>query len=368
MNLISLGWKPFFEHQFVPYKNKGFLPARVVLQHRDRCIVCCECGELTTEISGKMRHETHSRAEFPTVGDWVAINARPEEGTGIIHALLPRKSSFSRKAVLAGGPKYGEGKIEEQVLATNVDTFFLVTGLDANFNVRRIERYVSTAWDSGASPVVVLNKSDICKDVEGAVRDAEAVAFGVPIYAVSAATGEGMEALTEHLIEGNTIALLGSSGVGKSTLINRIIGEDRLDTGGVRLADSRGRHTTTHRELIQLPTGGILIDTPGLREIQMWNDDGALARTFTDIEELMTQCRFNNCQHVTEPGCAILTALENGDLDPKRYESYLKLRKEQDRLAIRKNQKERRRVEREWVKRIRQHQKIVEELRNKGLT
>lgn len=367
MNLQKMGWTPFFEEDFEKKKRPDLIPARVAREHKELYVVFSEAGEFTAEISGKFRHDAQSRADYPSVGDWVGITARPQEGRATIHVLLTRKSSFSRKAVMAGGPKYGPGKVDEQVLAANINTVFLVSGLDGDYNLRRIERYVAVAWDSGANPVVILNKADLCEDVERLLEEVETVALGIPIHPVSAIGNEGLEVFREYLSEGKTSAFLGSSGVGKSTIINGLLGEERLRTNAVREADNRGRHTTTHRELIVLPTGGIVIDTPGMREIQMWDDDDALSRTFGDIEEIAAHCRFGDCRHSGEPGCAIEQALEDETLDPGRYQSYLKMLKEMKHLSLRKDVVARRQEHRSWDKKVRQHFKQVEDLKRKGL-
>jgi len=367
MNLENLGWDENFTRKFEEYKNSGYIPARVILEHKQIYRVSSVQGELMAEVSGKFYHQAASRADFPTVGDWVAVSIPPGEDKAIIHALVPRRSSFSRKAVLAGGPKYGPGKTEQQVLAANIDNAFLVSGLDGNFNLRRLERYLTVAWDSGANPVVILNKADLCENVEASVEVAESVAFGVPILAISASTKEGIDQLYEYIEGGKTIVFLGSSGVGKSTIINSLIGQNILKTGEVREDDRRGRHTTTHRELIVLPKGGIVIDTPGLRELALWGDEDSLRRTFDDIEELASQCRFNDCRHDNEPGCAVREAIENGSLDADRFANYLKMQKELKHLAIRQNQKEKRKVERAFDKKIRQYFKDRKKLEDKGL-
>jgi ribosome biogenesis GTPase len=240
----------------------------------------------------------------------------------------------------------------EQVLAANVDKAFLVMGLDGNFNIRRIERFLTTAWDSGAAPVVILNKADLQEDPDSFVSEVEAVAMGVPVLLVSALEGRGMETIREHARRGETIALFGSSGVGKSTIINRLLGEERLATREVSEMGARGRHTTTHRELIPLPDGGVLIDTPGLREVQLWADSDSLDRSFEDIAALAPNCRFRDCSHVNEPGCAVLAAVADGQLDEARYKSFLKQRRELAFLEIRQDQRARRRAEKEWGKKI----------------
>jgi ribosome biogenesis GTPase len=339
VDLADLGWNGYFSQHFERFRNDDFAPGRIVCEHRRIHTVYTEHGELAAKVSGRFRHSAESRSDFPTVGDWVAIKARPGEGTATIHALLPRKSSFSRKAVPAGGPAYGPGKTEEQILAANVDTAFLVSGLDGDFSLRRIERYLTLVWDSGATPVIVLNKADVCTDIEAHIAAAQSVALGVPIHPVSALENQGLDVLLEYLGSGKTGALLGSSGVGKSTLINGLLGEERQQVGAVRESDSRGRHITSHRELILLPGGGAIIDNPGLRELQVWGDQEGLKGTFSDIEELAGLCRFRDCGHQHEPGCAIRQALKDGTLDPGRWQSYLKLKKELRFLTSRQDQK-----------------------------
>lgn len=350
MNLSELGWNSFFSRQFDRLNGEGLSPGRVAQEHRNNYLILCEHGELKAELSGKMHHNAVSRSDFPAVGDWVAVSVRPDEGRATIHAVLPRKSSFSRKAVLAGGPKYGDGKTEEQVLAANVDMVFLVSGLDTEFNIRRIERYIAVAWDSGTTPVVVLNKADLCTDIEGCIEEVESVAFGIPIHPVSATRNQRLDVLREYLTSGHTVAFLGSSGVGKSTLINSLLGTERQKVSAVREYDGKGRHTTTSREMILLPGGGIVIDTPGLREIQMWGDEEGLKKTFEDIEEYAGRCRFRDCRHEREPGCAIHQAIEKGVLDAGRFRSYVKMQKELRHLAIRKDQRARRTERDKWKK------------------
>jgi ribosome biogenesis GTPase len=282
-------------------------------------------------VRGKLRFEAGSNGNMPAVGDWVVVKPLDGEARAVIHGVLPRRTAFLRKVAWV--------KTESQVLAANVDIVFLVMGLAKNFNLRRLERYLTLAWESGARPVVLLNKADLCDDVEAKVEEVGTVAFGVPTHAISAKDGVGLEAVAEHLEAGKTAALLGSSGVGKSTLINRLLGSERQETGEVREADGRGRHVTTSRELVSLPGGGLVIDTPGMRELQMWADGDSLKESFDDIEALAEGCRFRDCSHESEPGCAVKNAIEEGELEDKRFSSYKKIKRELDVLAIRKDQR-----------------------------
>lgn len=334
MTLSQLGWSPFFANGFEPYADKGFSVGRVALEHRNRYQIYSESGELWGELSGKMRFTASERSALPAVGDWVVItihegrsdaSAEDEEegaaaGHAIIHALLPRRSKFSRK--VAGNAT------EEQIVAANIDTIFLVTGLDDNYNVRRIERYLTLAWESGASPVVVLSKADLYDELEERIAEVESVAFGTPVIAVSAIEEEGIDQLLPFIGPGRTVALMGSSGVGKSTLTNALAGTELMKTTSVSESVGKGRHTTTHREMILLPAGGLLIDTPGMRELQLWGGDEGLQETFEDVEALAQGCRFTDCHHAGEPGCAIEEAIRNGTLDEARFGSYMKLQRE----------------------------------------
>lgn len=348
MNLTDIGWNSFFERNFEKFKKQSLSPARVAQEHKRSYLVFSERGELKAEVSGKFRYEARSRGGFPAVGDWAAASIPSEEGKATIHAVLPRKSSFSRKAILSGGMPDTGGKTEEQVLAANVDTVFLVSGLDGEFNLRRIERYLAVAWDSGAAPVIVLNKADVCGDVEACIREVGSISFGLPIHPISATENRGLDVFQKYLGSGKTSAFLGSSGVGKSTIINSLLGEDRLDVAPVRQYDKKGRHTTVLREMILLPTGGIVIDTPGMRELSMWSDENGLRRTFDDIEELAFGCRFRDCTHQGEPACAVRRAIEDGRLNAKRLSSYLKLKKELMHLTIRKDQRAKLDAKKKW--------------------
>lgn len=336
MNLTDFGWNDHFASLFEPYRSTGLTPARVIRQHRERCVLMMERGEVTGEVSGRFRHLAADRSEYPTTGDWVA--AEPSgENLAVIHAVLPRRSAFTRKVA-------GE-LTEPQVVAANIDTVLLLTGLDANFNVRRIERYLTTAWDSGASPVIVLNKADLRPDIEEIKAEVGLIAAGIPVVAVSALEGSQIDTLLPFLAPRKTAALLGSSGVGKTTLINRLLGEQRYRTQQVSDSVSRGRHTTTHRELVVLPNGALLIDTPGMRELQLWADDESLGKSFEEIESLTAQCRFADCRHQNEPGCAVQAALADGSLDAERFESYLKQRKELKFLTLKQDSKARKQAE-----------------------
>jgi ribosome biogenesis GTPase len=317
----DLGWDAYFEAIWADGKMDECVAARVISQQRGLWRVAGAFEECWAEPSGKFRKESEEGCDWPAVGDWVAVEMRPEKQSALIQRVLTRRSRFVRK--VAGK------QIAEQVIVANIDVALIVAALDGDFNVRRVERYLTQCWESGARPVVVLNKADACADASELAAQIEGIAKGVPVLLVSAKTGEGLEALETHFKRGQTIVLLGSSGVGKSSLVNRLLQEERQSTFAVRESDSRGRHTTTSRDLFLLPNGAMLIDTPGLRELQLWNAGEGLAQTFADVDELAAQCRFTDCQHVNEPGCAVQEALASGNLDANRVESWRKLQREQ---------------------------------------
>jgi ribosome biogenesis GTPase / thiamine phosphate phosphatase len=339
-SLEYLGWDTSFSNQFQLIKVTGSIPARVTSESRGSFQVMCAYGELDAVITGKMR----LHGVRPVVGDWVVVIPLEKENKGIIHAVLSRKSKFSRKVA-------GECT-EEQVISANIDTVFIVNGLDGgrNLNLRRIERYLTLAWNSGAVPVIILNKADLCADVDVRLRDVEEIAPGAPVFAVSAREQTGLDQMKQYLKFGETAAFLGSSGVGKSALINALLGEEKQQTGEVRQDDLAGRHTTTSRQLICLPDGGLVIDTPGMRELQMWGGEENLQGTFSDIKELALKCRFNDCTHTEEPGCAVQAAVENGDVSNERLESYRKLQLELNYSAAREENRTRQYEKMRWKK------------------
>jgi ribosome biogenesis GTPase len=328
-NLVELGWDEGWAQRFAPHAADGLEPARVAIEFNHLYRLMSDDGDVQAQMAGRLRHQAAGRHELAAVGDWVAMRRVPSDRTAVIEAILPRRSKFSRKVA-------GE-LTEEQVVAANIDTVFLVMGLDRDYNPRRLERYLLTSYESGARPVVLLSKADLATDVAGAIADTQAVAPGVPVHATTAIARPAVDGsiiqpdvsvVEDYLGAGKTGALLGSSGAGKSTLINALIGTPVLKTGAVRPGDSRGRHTTRHRQLIVLPGRGLLIDTPGMRELQLWDVSEAAKDTFDDIETLGAECHFTDCRHRDEPRCAVKAAVERGDLAADRLASYVKLQDE----------------------------------------
>jgi ribosome biogenesis GTPase len=325
--LADFGWDAGFARDFHSIHIDDLVPARVVAEHRGRYVVRTAEGERAAVLAGRLRHHTRGRDALPATGDWVAVD--PGDGTAAIQAVLPRRSVFRRKAA-------GDAT-EAQVLAANVDVALVAAALPDDVNPRRIERYLALAWESGAVPVVLLTKADLADDVDAALRGVRAVAPGVDVAAVSAVTGAGVDALARWLKPGRTGVVLGASGAGKSTLTNLLAGAQTLRTGAVR-DDGKGRHTTTHRQLVRLANGALLTDTPGMRELQMWTADAGLESAFADVEALAARCRFADCAHDAEPGCAVRAAAESGMLDPARLESWRRLRRELAWLETRQDQ------------------------------
>ena len=348
--LEAMGWSRGFAaalHQVDP--TGQLAPARVSEERKGGYRLLWAAGDLRAEISGRLLYQAAGPEDLPVVGDWVAVAPRPEESAGTIQHVLPRRTAVVRSAP--------ERPTRAQVLAANVDSVFLVTSANRDFNPRRIERTLAVIWQSGAEPVLILSKRDLCEDLGRVVAEAEAAALGVAVLPLSSLTGQGLEALEPLLLPGRTTALLGSSGVGKSTLLNRLLGRELQATREVREDDDRGRHATTHRQLFPLPGGGVLLDTPGLREIGLWSQDDALDSAFPEIDALARQCRFHDCRHQGEPGCAVAEAVDSGRLDPARLASQRKLERELRRVEERRDGRarhERRKRARAFSRQIRQ--------------
>ncbi len=347
MLLKKYGWTNQLENEFNNIEKNDCVAARVICCYGEIYSLLCDDGELQGRLSGKFLYNSVSKTDYPAVGDWVVITKN--ETTGTIHSILTRKSIISRQSARA----VRSDKTEEQIIASNIDTIFIVSGLDRDFNIRRLERYFTLAMESGANPVIVLNKADICDDLSTKIAEVEGIAFGMPIIAVSALKSSGLEPLDQYLIEGKTIAFIGSSGVGKSSLINSLLGEDKQDTGGVREMDGRGKHTTTRRELILMPQNCLLMDTPGMKELQLWSDEDSLNSVFDDVYSLTLECKFSNCAHKSEPGCAIKKAMEDGKLTAERYKNYQKIQRELARLNRSQDKKQQALAKKEFMRKMR---------------
>ena len=316
MTLDVLGWNERWQEKFAAFDAEGLVPGRVVGEHRSHCQVATDATELSAGTTGRLRNTAEERSDLPGVGDFVALRLAEGDGPATIEAVLPRTSALVRKA--AGEPR-------PQLLAANIDVVFIVTALGGDFNLARMQRYLALVLESGATPVIVVNKADLPNDVIGPTGHIEGIVPGVPIHAISARAQGGARDLEQYFQGNRTVVLVGSSGVGKSTLTNQLLGRAAQATQEVRAHDGRGRHTTTHRQLFTRREGGAIIDSPGLRRLELWNTPEGSKSNFDDIETLATQCRFRDCRHDSEPGCAVRAAVDRGDLDAVRFASYVKL-------------------------------------------
>lgn len=313
------GWSEVWATAFAAHAHAGHTPGRVILQHRNGYLVATDAGELQAKASGRLRHEAQESGP-PAVGDWVALSPNPQDGAATIHSVLPRRTAFVRRAA--------DSVRRTQILAANIDVAFVVTSMNADLNPRRIQRFLAAAMDSGARPVLVLTKSDLSADPQAEAAQVAALETQTLVLTVSAREGVGLEALRLQVKPGETCVLIGSSGVGKSTLVNAFLNEDRMATQAIRASDDQGRHTTSHRQLLPLPGGGLIIDTPGIREVGLIDAEEGVEAVFDDIEQLMQACRFTNCGHVSEPGCAVQAALADGTLEGSRWAHFQKLKSE----------------------------------------
>ncbi len=321
--LTDWGWDDAHATEFAPRALTGHEPGRVLVEDRGSYLVATADGDSRATVSGRFRFDAELEGQpgFPVVGDWVALQPTGDPGHRLIQGLVPRRTAVIRRAPT-------DRSSPDQVLAANVDLLLIVTSLNADLNPRRLERYLAVAWSSGAQPLLVLNKADLASDVESAVASVTPIAGGAPVHAVSATTGTGLAELAARFGDGRTAALIGSSGVGKSTLLNALAGAEVEGTGVIREDDDRGRHTTTRRHLVHVPGRGLILDTPGMRELGLADDDGGIDAAFSDIDELAAGCRFHDCRHDREPGCAVRGAIAAGSLDPARLANRRKLDRE----------------------------------------
>ena len=319
-NLEQFGWDKFFEEQFQRYSTEDYSVGRVSIENKNNYHLYTDSGELIAEVSGKFHFNAETASGYPAVGDWVVIRTISDERKAIIEYVLERKNKFSRNA--AGI------KTEEQIITSNIDTLFIITSLNQDINLRRMERYLALAYECEVMPVLIFSKADLCDEIAEKISEVNSVSLNTKIHIISAVRNEGMSELKIYFHGNKTVGVVGSSGVGKSTLINSLCGNEVMEVSDISLYKDKGRHTTTHRELILLPFGGMIIDTPGMRELQMWEGSDGVSETFSDIEKYLGQCRFSDCKHETEPGCAIKKAIEDGEFDEKRFKNYLKLQRE----------------------------------------
>lgn len=323
--LKDYGYTDFFGNQITEKeKELGLIPARIISIQKETYRLVSACGENNAKLKGSVFYQDNELKTYPAVGDFVLIKAN-EQGEDIIYRVLDRHSSFSRANPSLPTKLSGASA---QIVAANFDYVFVMTSLNQDFNLRRLERYLAAAWQSGGTPVIILTKADLSGDYEEKVALTKEIAPGVNIHAISCYTGLGLEALSHYLKPGKTLVFMGSSGIGKSSLVNALAGREVMKVNLIREDDSKGHHTTTHRQLFVLESGALIIDTPGMRELGIWSADEGVSEVFSDIEDLIASCRFHDCHHKTEPGCAVKKALADGTLSPARYQSYLKLEKE----------------------------------------
>lgn len=326
MSLKKLGWNTYFENEFEPYLNKGFYAARVITQNKGNYVVVSDKGNFNAKLSGRFIHNADVKKDYPTVGDWVVIKAI-NTNEAIIYAILPRKSYFARKMAISGGRKIKNGiivggYIEEQIIGSNIDITFIVSGLDDNFNIQRIERYITLVHSSGSTPVILLNKCDLCTNQTHYIEQIKSIISDIEVYFISVKANINMDIFDKFLHEGTTIVFLGSSGVGKSTITNYLLDDEVQKTNVVSNAHGKGRHTTTSSQLLYHSSGALIIDTPGTKELQLWADEDILSETFDDIYTFAENCKFKDCKHDKEIGCAVKKAIEDGILSIYRFKSY----------------------------------------------